>query len=394
MKSRILNKTSLLGDKMISHRRFIHSNAETGFETDITSKYIYETLCSIGVECFILPKNIVVGSIRGKERGKTILLRSDIDALPFKEESGVDFASENGCNHACGHDMHAAMLLGAAEVLHSIKDNISGNVKFLFQPGEEILSGAKKAIECGILDGIDMAMTLHVMTASDFPVGSILLSYDTPCAPSADFFEIRIKGEGCHGSSPAMGIDPITCACRIVTSLEHIKAYEIGIHEKAILTFGEIHSGNSANVIPDEAKLSGSFRCFDEETREFIKKRFEEISYGIAKSFRCGCKIKFTSSCPSLINDSVLLKKTAENMGNLLGEDYVIKIKDTRSKIQGSEDFAYISQAIPSVSVAIPAGSTKDGFCYPLHSPKVTFDENALTVGCNVYAYNAYSLLT
>ena len=140
--------------------------------------------------------------------------------------------------------------------------------------------------------------------------------------------------------------------------------------------------------------MRGTLRCFDEEVREFYKKRFEEISKGTASSFRCECEIEYTSGCPSLINNPEILDKTAENLCELLGKDKVIKIKDTRSKVQGSEDFAYISQAVPSVSVAIAAGCTKDGFTLPLHNPKVTFDENSLEVGCKVFSYNAIKLLT
>ena len=245
-----------------------------------------------------------------------------------------------------------------------------------------------------MLDGVDYAMTVHVMTASDIPTGCVLLSYDSPCAPSADFFEMTVKGIGCHGSSPSIGIDPISCACRIITNLEHIKTHEIGIHDKAVLTIGEIHGGTSANAIPDLVSMRGTLRCFDEKVREFYKKRFEEISKGTASSFRCECEIKYTSGCPSLINNPDLLEKTIDNLSEILGKENVITIKDTRSKVQGSEDFAYISQAVPSVSVAIAAGCTKDGYSYPLHNPKVTFDEDALEVGCKVFSYNAFKILS
>lgn len=387
----ILNE---IQEKLISYRRYLHQNAETEFDTVNTSKYIYNTLCSLGVECRFLGANAVVGDIYGKKGGKTILLRADIDALPMVEETGLPYSCKNGNMHACGHDMHAAMLLGAAEVLHSMRNQLCGNIRLLFQPAEEILSGAKNAIDNGILDGIDYAMTLHVMTASEIPTGSVLISYDSPAAPSADFFEIKIIGKGCHGSSPSIGVDPISCACRIVTDSQHIRAYELGIHDKAVLTFGQIDGGNSANAIPDEVILKGSLRCFDEEVRTFYKKRFEEIIKGIAASFRCNCEIAYTSGCPSLVFDKVLLDKTVDNLSELLGKENVIRIKDTKSKTQGSEDFAYISQKVPSVSVAIPAGTVSDGYVYPLHSQKVTFDEAALEVGCNVFVYNAIKLLT
>lgn len=394
MKDIILSKTNQILNSLISHRRYLHENAETGFDTNNTAKYIYDTLCSIGVECSYICKNTVVGNIYGKKDGKTILLRADIDGLPISEETGDDFACKSGFMHACGHDMHAAMLLGAAQVLSQISEKINGNIRLLFQPAEEILSGAKHAIDNGVLFGVDMAMTVHVMTASELQTGTVILSYDSPAAPSADFFEMKVSGKGCHGSSPSIGIDPITCACRIVTTLEHIKAYEIGIHDKAVLTFGQIIGGTSANAIPNEVILKGTLRCFDEQTRIFYKKRLEEISLGIASALRCDCKITYTSGCPSLINNLDLLEKTTSNLQDLLGKDRVTKILDSRSKIQGSEDFAYISQAVPSVSVAIPAGNLSEGYTEPLHNPKVTFDEKALEIGCSVFAYNALKLLS
>ena len=394
MKETIISKTKEISQKLINYRRYLHQNAEVGFDTNKTAGYIYDTLCSFGVECSYIAKNTIVGNIYGNDGGKTILLRADIDALPINEQTGLSFACKDGAMHACGHDMHAAMLLGAAEILSHIKENINGSIRLLFQPAEETLSGAKQALESGVLDGVNAAMTLHVMTSGNYPVGSVLLSYDSPSAPSADFFEMRIKGKGCHGSSPGTGIDPISCACRIITSLEHIKTHEIGIHDKAVLTFGQIIGGTSANAIPDEITLKGTLRCFDEEVREFYKKRFEEISHGIAVSFRCKCEILYTSSCPCLINNQKLLIKTAENLEELLGIENVIKIKDTRSKVQGSEDFAYISQAVPSVSIAIAAGSIQDGYVFPLHNPRVTFDEKALDIGCKVFAYSAIKNLS
>ena len=394
MIERLAHECAKISDSIVKHRRYIHENAETGFDTAKTSQYIYKTLCTLGVECHLFDGIFVTAEICGKSEGKTVLLRADIDALPIKEETKLDYACKSGSFHACGHDMHAAMLLGCAEVLTRMKDCFCGKIRLLFQPAEEILCGAKRAIDMGLCEGADLAMTLHVMTNTDFPTGTCLLSYDEPCAPSADFFSVEIKGLSCHGSSPSVGIDPITCACRIITDLSHIRSYEIGIHDKAVLTVGKINAGNSANAIPDKAVFSGTLRCFDEEVRVFYKKRLEEISYGLAGAFRCGCKIEYTSSAPSLINDRMLLDKTAENLTQLLGKDYVIKIKDTKSKVQGSEDFAYISHLIPSVSVALAAGSTADGFTYPLHNEKVTFDEKALITGCKVFACNAIKILT
>ncbi|MBR2021771.1 MAG: amidohydrolase [Clostridia bacterium] len=393
MKNLITSKAKEIENKLITHRRYLHENAELGFQTVNTSKYILETLSALGAECSLFSQNMVAGTIKGKNNGKTLLLRADIDALAISEQTQLEYSCKNGNMHACGHDMHASMLLGAIEILHGMRESIFGNVKFLFQSAEETLSGARCAINDGILDGVDMAMTVHVMVNSEVPTGSVILSFDSPSAPSADFFVIEITGKGCHGSSPSIGVDPITCACRIVESLEHIRAYETGIHEKAVITIGTISGGENANAIPDKVKLSGTMRCFDEDTRLFCKARFEEIAKGIALAFRCKCEIKYTSECPALINNTQMLEKTVGNLEALLGEKNVIRIKDTRSKIQGSEDFAYFSHAVPSVTVAIAAGSIDKGYVYPLHNPNVIFDEKALNIGCEVLAYNAIKLL-
>ena len=383
-----------LKDNMVRHRRFIHENAEVGFDTKKTSEYIYKTLCSLGVECQSFDEGFVTAEIVGKGKGKTVLLRADIDALPMLEETSLDFACKENRFHACGHDMHASMLLGCAQVLMGMRNDFCGTARLLFQPAEEILQGAKKAIDMGLCDGADYAMTLHVMTATSLDTGKCILSYDEPCAPSADFFNVTVIGKGCHGSSPSVGIDPISCACRIITSLTHIKCYEIGIHDKAVMTVGQISGGNSQNVIPDRVCFGGTLRCFDEDVRAFYKKRFEEICRNIATAFRCDCEIEYTCSTPSLTNDKRLLEMTAENLSHLLGEENVIKMKDTKSKVQGSEDFAYIAEKIPSVSVAIAAGNSDDGYTYPLHNPLVIFDENALVVGCKVYAGSVIKILT
>ncbi len=376
-------------ERLIIHRRFFHENAETGFDTQKSAKYIYDTLSSLGIECRFIGKNGVLGKLFSSNTKKTVLLRADIDALKIEEKTGLDFACKSGNMHACGHDMHTAMLLGCAELLAGMKESLSANVIFLFQPGEELLCGAKHMIDEGALNGADCAVTVHVLTDSEIPTGSVLLSYDTPSAPSADFYKVTVKGKGCHGSSPSIGIDPIYALCKIITTLDEIKTRELSIHEKFIMTQGYIHGGDNANVIPDTVSFGGSLRCFDEEARKYIKLRFEEITKGIAESLRCTADIEYTSSCPCLINNRQFLDITKNSLQKLLGQDKVIVIKDTKSKIQGSEDFSYISQALPSVSIAIAAGRTSDGYSYPLHNPKAIFDENALITGCMVFACNA-----
>ncbi len=397
MKDKVLSIAESISDKIVSHRRKIHSFAEVGFETSKTSKYIFDTLTELGLECSFIGKNGVIANIKGKSGGKTIMLRADIDALPIEEKSGVPFSNKEGHMHACGHDMHTAMLLGAAEILVNMKDDISCSIKLLFQPAEEIISGAKSMIEEGVLENpkVDAAMTLHVLTSDIIEVGSVIMTKANPSAPSADFFEITIKGEGCHGSSPHTGIDPIPAACRIVTALDEIKTRELGIHEKLTLTIGSIICGDSANVIPEKAVIRGTMRGFySEKVRGYIKSRMNDIINGISEAFRCGRSLEFTSGCPALLLDETLMARMGGNLRELLGENKVLEVTPSNDTVQGSEDFAYFSVKVPSVTLGISAGcGSSTGECIQLHNERLILDERCLSTGSAIFAYNALKLL-
>jgi hippurate hydrolase len=397
----ILQEALNIKESIIEYRRHIHADPQVGFETDDTISYVSEKLREMGVTPTPCGKAGITALIGGKKSGKVFLLRADMDALPIKEESGVDFAASNGKMHACGHDMHTAMLLGAAKILKSHEDELEGVVKLMFQSAEEIFEGANDMIESSILKNpdVDAALMLHVMAAMPFAPGTAIVSSPGISAPAADLFEIKVLGRGCHGSMPNSGIDPLSAAAHIVTSLHEISARELPMGEKAVLTIGTFSAGSAPNVIPDSATLSGSIRTFDEETRSFIKKRLEEISKGVAQSFRAESSVTYTSSCPTLKNDKDVSDEALKYASELLGEEYVFSTKALASmggdgsKSAGSEDFAHVSQAVPSVMIALAAGRKEDGFEYPQHHPKVIFDESALPFGSALYAYIAMRYL-
>ncbi|MBD5494629.1 MAG: amidohydrolase [Lachnospiraceae bacterium] len=395
----LLSEASQLHDTIINDRRFLHLNPGTGFDIQDTVSYVKKQLTDMEYEPQACGRaGLVALAGKGKE-GKVFMLRADMDGLPIKEEADVDFASENGKMHACGHDMHTAMLLGAARLLKEHEDEIEGTVKLMFQPAEEIFEGSKDMIEAGLLENpsVDAAMMIHVMAGMPFPAGTVITAIPGVSAPAADYFEIKVKGKGCHGSMPNTGVDPINVAAHIVIALQEIHARELAMGDRAVLTIGTMNAGNAANVIPDVVTMGGSIRTFDEETRIFIKQRMTEIAKGIAQSFRAEAEVTFGSGCPTLFNDKVLTDEAYKYVKELLGEGKAFSSKDLSeagdgqksSKTAGSEDFAYVSHKVPSVMLAIAAGTPEKGYIYPQHHPKVMFDEDALCAGSAVYAYTA-----
>ncbi|MCM1261588.1 MAG: M20 family metallopeptidase [Butyrivibrio sp.] len=402
MYEELLSEAEQLKETIIADRRFLHLHPGTGFDIQDTVAYVKQQLTDMGYEpqpCGKAGLVAIIGKGKTGQAGKVFMLRADMDALPINEEADVEFAAKNGKMHACGHDMHTAMLLGAARLLKKHEDEIEGTIKLMFQPAEEIFEGSNDMIESGILQNpdVDAALMIHVMAGMPFPAGAVIVATPGVSAPAADYFEIRVKGKGCHGSMPNMGVDPITVSAHIVIALQEIQARELGIAEQAVLTIGTINAGNAANVIPDTVVMGGSIRTFDEETRSFIKQRMCEIAQGVAQSFRAEAEVEFGSGCPTLVNDKTLTDKAYQYAKELLGEGKAFSSKDLSSsedrrktsKTAGSEDFAYVSHKVPSVMLALAAGTAEKGYIYPQHHPKVMFDEDALSAGSAVYAYMA-----
>lgn len=398
MPEELLRQAEQIQDTVLRERRKLHQTAETGFDLTQTVAFVKNELTEMGLHPTDCGRAGIVALIGGKKPGKTFLLRADMDALPIKEQSGLSFAAQNGNMHACGHDMHTAMLLGAARLLKAHEDEIEGTVKLMFQPAEEIFEGSGDMLKAGLLDEpkVDAALMIHVMAGMPFSPGTVIVSAPGVSAPAADYFEITVRGKGCHGSMPNTGVDPLTAAAHILIALQEIQARELAMGDRAVLTVGTLHAGKAANAIPDEAVLGGSIRTFDEETRAFIKQRLTEITEGTAAVFRATATVSFGSGCPTLKNDRELTVSAERYMTELLGNEKALsaaKLNEAGggqgSKTAGSEDFAYISHAVPSVMLALAAGQPEKGYCYPQHHPMVKFDEAALPTGSAVYAYAA-----
>ena len=379
----IKEQAKKLQKELVQYRRYLHARAETGFSLRETRSFVEKTLVDYGYKPQPCGKAGLVVNVGEGE--KTILLRADMDGLPIEEKTRLSYACKEGCMHACGHDMHTTMLLGAAKLLKDCDSGLKNRVKLLFQPAEEILEGAKDVIENGVLQdpSVDVAFSLHVMTGTDVPTGTVVMQKGVG-APSADYFTVTIMGRGCHGSSPWEGVDPLTVAARVLLGLQEITARELSLRERAVLTVGSAQGGAVGNVISDKAVLKGTLRAYDENTREKIKRRIKEIAINTAKAYQCKGSVRFEGGCPALVND----EETFDRLEGLFKGNFGAKSVWTVENSYGAaaEDFAYIAREIPSLMIGLSAGERKDGYDKPLHNPKTDFDERVLWKGSAIFA--------
>lgn len=394
----LLEEVKKYEEEIISTRRYLHQNPELHVNLPLTTKYVMDKLTEYGYE----PKEICDSGIAaiagGKNPGKTFLIRGDMDALPIKEETDLEFKSINdGKMHACGHDMHTAMMLGAAKLLKDHEDEIEGTVKLMFQPGEETLSGASLMVESGVLENptVDKAMMIHVASGYPMKTGSVIFLGKGPATANVDIFEIHIQGKGGHGAMPDTTIDPLNVLAHVHIALQEINSREVEPGEVAVLTIGEMKGGNAPNIIPDTAYLKGTIRTYDKKTRKLVNKRLEEIAKGIASAFRCTATVK-SQGCPSVINDVELFNDAFKYTTELVGSEGVVdieKLLGKGKKLNGSEDFGFLSEKVPTLMLVLSASISTDGEIYSQHHPKVVFDENALPIGAAVYANTAMEWL-
>lgn len=396
--NKILEQAQKINDEIVSWRRYFHENAETHLNLPKTTAFVMGKLREFGYEPVEICQSGVLAIAGGKKPGKTFLIRGDMDALPIEEETDLPFKSKTGNMHACGHDFHTAMMLGAAKILKENEGEINGTVKLMFQPAEETLAGAKAMVEAGILENpnVDAAMMIHIFSAMPLPDGAVAFSGPGAVSATSDWFKINIKGKGGHGAMPHATIDPLNVVAHIHIALQEINAREIDPERAVVVTVGEMHGGSTGNIIPDTAFLQGTIRTFNDEVREFIKKRLVEISEGIGKTFRCDVNVELFNACPSVINDEELSASIPAYTMELLGKDRVIDLHVMTGKTQrmsGSEDFAFVSAKVPSLFLGISASVRVDGITYPQHHPKVVFDESILSTGTAVYANSAIQWL-
>lgn len=383
----IMNQAKAMKEELITFRRTLHSNPEVGDALPKTKSYVIEKLKEFGYEPKEICESGIVATIEGSKPGKTFLLRADMDALPVKEATECDFKSNNGCMHACGHDMHTAMLLGAAKLLKQNQDQIKGTVKLVFQPNEEGFKGAKNMLKAGVLKNpdVDAAMAMHVHSGT--PSNVVLCGLGTSIA-GCNRFRIVVKGTGCHGAMPELGVDPINIAAHIYLALQEITTREVSATKPAVVTIGKFSGGEAANIIPEEVIMEGTIRSLDKEAGEFIFKRMNDIVVSTAKMFRGEAELIELSSVPPLTNDTDLAKEITSYLKDLLGEKSVVLFEGGG---MGSEDFASYSYEVPSVYLMLGAGTKQENSLYgeAMHNPKVVFNEDILVTGAAMHTYSA-----
>lgn len=386
-----LSKAHQLQDKLVMYRHHLHAIPELDLSLPRTAAYVKEVLESMGFEPTLVGESGLMVTIGGQHAGKVLLLRADMDGLPIQEETDLSFASLNGNMHACGHDLHTSMLLGAAEILKANEGQLHGTVKLMFQPGEETLHGAKMMLESGILDNpkVDAAMMLHVLTGMPIPIGQFVVpEAGGAISASSDWFEIIIRGRGAHGAMPEAAVDPLNVAAHLHLALQGILSREISPIDNAVLTIGVMEGGSTNNVIPDTARLKGSVRTFNTALRDKIEARIRDISAGIGETFQAKMDVIYTRGCPEVKTDSGLNQQMRTSIANTFGAASYIGITELvpGGKLMGSEDFAFVSQAVPSTTVFLNAGNTEEGYGYPVHHPKTMFSDEVLYKGAAAYA--------
>lgn len=378
----IKEKAENIKDYIIEMRRHFHQNPELSLEEFETTKKILNELEKMGIEVSTFKDGLTgcVGTIKGAKEGKTLLLRADIDALSVHEKTNLEFASRvDGKMHACGHDCHAAMLLGVAKILSEMKDKFSGNIKLFFQAAEEIGLGAKLSIEQGIMDNVDACYGVHVTPRFESP--KINMQYGERMA-ATDVFKLTVEGTSSHGSSPHLGHDAIVASAAIITALQTIVSRINNPLKPAVVTIGTIKGGQRFNIIANEVIMEGNVRTFDEIFRKEIETHIREIAESVAKAHSCTAKLEYRYGTGVVLNKDKNLVDIAQNaVKKLYGEDSLVEME----KITGGEDFSLLMEKAPGIFGYIGTRNPRVSGSEKInHHECFTVDEDALIRGTAV----------
>ena len=377
-------------DYIVEQRRYFHRHPELSFEERETTAAIKKELESMGIPAETFPDYYgLIGTIQGAESGPVVMLRADIDALPSCEKTGLPFASENeGCMHACGHDAHIAMLLGAARILSDMKDELRGRVKFFFQPAEELAQGAKAAVELGVMDGVDAAFGTHVWGQVD--AGKISIEHGERMA-SCDIFTLTVHGEASHGSAPHLGCDAIVAASAAIMALQTLISRKNNPLNSSVLTIGTFDGGQRFNIIADKVLMDGTVRTFSPKFRMEIEHLIRQTAQDVCRGYGCTAELEYKYLTGAVINSDA---KTVDIARHAAEKLYGAEFLGTMEKLTGSEDFAYLMEKAPSVYTFLGGRDTDTpGSEKSNHHGCYTIDEKILKTGAAVAAQFAVDML-
>jgi amidohydrolase len=376
---------------IVALRRDLHRHPELAFEEVRTASIVAGRLRALGLEVQTgVAGTGVVGLLRGAaDSAKTLAIRADMDALPIHELNEIDYRSTvDGKMHACGHDGHVSIALAVAALLSRRRQQLKGNVKFVFQPAEEVIGGAAPMVQAGVMEDVSAVIGLHLFSA--YPVGRVGVR-SGPIFASADRLVFRIKGKGGHAAMPEDAIDPVVIAAQIVLALQTLISRETSPFERAVLTIANVQAGMAFNIIPEEAILQGTLRTFNQTYRERCLQRIRELASGIATAMRGSCEVEIADGCPACVNEpeiTAVVRRAAEAAVSAERVD-----SDERLMTTGSDDMAYFLQAVPGCYFIVGARNESKEASYPHHHPRFNIDEEALPVAVEVLTRAALDYL-
>lgn len=376
----MLNKAYLLKEQLIEWRRFFHQYPEPALAEFKTAEYISQVLKDLNIPFERIGSTGIIGFLEGREKKNVLALRADMDALPIREETGLPFASKNdGYMHACGHDAHMAMLLGAAKILKENAATLKNSVKLIFQPSEETPpGGASDLVKAGVLKNPDVTAIFGLHLSPQFPSGTVAFKKGVMMA-NCDILRITLKGRGGHGSAPQENIDPLLPAFQLLNMLYSLNRRILSPFEPAVISIGEVKAGSFPNITPESVFLAGTVRTIETETREKIKENVEKILEGLRLIFDVNYSWQFELNCPPVVNDSELVDFLRRTARKILKEESLVEMAYPSLV---SEDFAYYTRAVPGCFFYL--GTGEDSFA--LHSPHFSLNEDVLPIGTALLA--------
>jgi hippurate hydrolase len=388
----LLDKARGLLDDAVRLRRRLHRHPEIGLALPRTQAAVLEALDGLGLDIRTGRRaTSVIAALEGARPGPTLLLRADMDALPLREETGLDFASEvEGAMHACGHDAHVAMLAGAARLLHRRKGSLAGRVLFMFQPGEEGYHGARVMIEEGLLDGPAPPAGAFALHASPVYEAGVIATRPGPLLASGDTLKVVVRGRGGHASAPHRCLDPIPVACEMVQAFQTLVTRQLDVFDPAVITIAKIEAGTTRNVIPETASLLGTIRTVSAETRALVLDRVRRVAEGIALAHGAEVEVEVVAGYPVTVNDAGFAGLVSRVAADLLGPERSVT---PRNPSMGSEDFSYVLERVPGAMANLGTRPDGPGPVAPNHSNRMILNEAAMATGIAMYAAVALSFL-